>query len=497
MRKALVLLLGMLFCLPPVTGLADHGPPPAKPKRIKGGESFPPLPLPVTPLRRTERKREPAPPALIGKIRYGGPSLWTDYDGKKYMINDWESEKGDLPVLLKRVASAMGTRYRHEIVDLQDFSRDPDELPILYFTGHGRLDLSREQRVALREYVVNGGTVFAVACHGTKAFSEAFTQEMASVFPGKPLRLLPPDHPVYQSVYNIDHVSYSPEVGSGRDRPTLPVLYGIDFGCRTGVFLSPYCMTCAWANVGHNHCPSWSAGDGARMGVNMVAYALAWLPAGKYLSRTKVYYESEKRARGDFIFAQVRHAGYWDPDPSAAANLLRAVASLTSANVKFKRVSVSLEDDLSGIPFLYMTGHEDFRLSEREVANLRAFLETGGFLLADACCGRRAFDVAFRREIRRALPDSALVPLAPDHPVFACHLKIGEVGYTPLVARERAGLHRPEMEGVEIDGALRVLYSHYDLGNGWENIDQPWTRGLSARDAIQVGVNAVVYAMTH
>jgi hypothetical protein len=46
-------------------------PPPPKPSRIKGGEGFPPLPLPATPLRHTERKRQPAKPALIGKIKYG------------------------------------------------------------------------------------------------------------------------------------------------------------------------------------------------------------------------------------------------------------------------------------------------------------------------------------------------------------------------------------------------------------------------------------------
>jgi hypothetical protein len=165
--------------------------------------------------------------------------------------------------------------------------------------------------------------------------------------------------------------------------------------------------------------------------------------------------------------------------------------------VKFKRTCVSLDSDLAGIPFLYMTGHEDFRLSPRERANLRSFLKTGGFLLANSCCGRRAFDVAFRREIRAVLPEIPLAPLSPDHPVFACHLRIGEVTYTPLVARERPGLKRPEMEGVEIDGALRVLYSHYDLGNGWEGVDHPFTRGLSPGDSIKCGVNAIVYAMTH
>jgi hypothetical protein len=421
--------------------------------------------------------------------------MWKSHDGRMFRINDWESEKGDLPVLLTRVAQALGTRYRHEAIRVEDFSNNPDELPILYVTGHGSLDLTPEQRVALREYVVNGGTVVAVACHGTSGFTAAFMAEMAHVFPGKQFNPLPPDHPVFGSVYNIDHVAYSPQVDGHEDG--LPYLLGIDFGCRTGVFLSPLCMTCAWAKARHTDCPSWSSGDGARMGVNLVAYSLAYLPLGKYLSTTKVYYESKERARGDFVFAQARHAGHWDPDPSAAANLLRAVSSLTSATVKFKRVSVSLSEDISEVPFLYMTGHEDFRLSETEGANLRLFLESGGFLLADSCCGRKAFDLAFRREMRRILPDNPLTPLPATHPIFTCHTSITEVGYTPLVSRERAGLNRPEMEGVEIDGTLRVLYSHYDLGNGWEGIDHPFTRGLAPGDALKVAVNAVVYAMTH
>ena len=51
--------------------LPGHGlPPKAKRSRMTGGESFPPLPLPATPLRRTERKREPSPPVLLVKLDY-------------------------------------------------------------------------------------------------------------------------------------------------------------------------------------------------------------------------------------------------------------------------------------------------------------------------------------------------------------------------------------------------------------------------------------------
>jgi hypothetical protein len=54
------------------SGPVDCGPPPkAKPQSRTGGESFPPLPLPATPLRRTEKKRPPAPPSLVGKMALG------------------------------------------------------------------------------------------------------------------------------------------------------------------------------------------------------------------------------------------------------------------------------------------------------------------------------------------------------------------------------------------------------------------------------------------
>ena len=62
----------------------------AAPQRRKGGESFPPLPLPATPLRRTEKKRPPAPPALVGKVQYGKVVWVTDEKtGRRSSYRDW------------------------------------------------------------------------------------------------------------------------------------------------------------------------------------------------------------------------------------------------------------------------------------------------------------------------------------------------------------------------------------------------------------------------
>jgi len=42
-----------------------------------------------------------------------------------------------------------------------------------------------------------------------------------------------------------------------------------------------------------------------------------------------------------------------------------------------------------------------------------------------------------------------------------------------------------------------VIFSSFDLGCGWEGVEHPWARGVSPEDSLRIGVNAVVYAMTH
>ena len=64
-----------------------------------GGESFPPLPLPATPLRRSEKKRPPTPPALVGKMAMG-PTRWVTKDGKRVQYRDWMTDPADVDSLL-------------------------------------------------------------------------------------------------------------------------------------------------------------------------------------------------------------------------------------------------------------------------------------------------------------------------------------------------------------------------------------------------------------
>jgi hypothetical protein len=504
--------LGSGLALPSVPGLSelsvlawaaedagtppDCGPPPkAAPQHRTGGESFAPLPLPVTPLRRSEKKKPPQPPALIGKMAMGNKKMVPE-GGKLVEKRDWMTDPADVHTLLEWTAEKLGIKYSAVESDFQHFSYDPRELPVLLFAGHNDFKLTDAIRQNIARYVLDGGTIVGDACCGWKDFTEAFRREMGLIFPDRPLRKMLPEEPVYSSYYKLGNFTY--KKGDGSTNNDVPCLEGIDFGCRTGVIFSPCDLTCGWDGHEHPHGTRVVIDQARQVGANIVTYVLGSFQLGRFLSTTKVYHEAKAASRDDFVFAQLKHGGDWNPDPSAVHNLLKHVRDNSTLDVKFKREDVELKDPkTSTYPLLYMTGHREFQWTQEEVGRLQQYLKAGGILLADACCGRFAFDLAFRREIVRVLPGAKLERLPLDHPLYECHYKIKAVDYSPRVREDFGPFDTPELEGISLDGKLAVVYSKFDLGNGWEQFPHAYAYGLRDEAALQVGTNVIVYAITH
>ncbi len=478
------------------SGPIDCGPPPqAKPQHQTGGEGFAPLPLPVTPLRRSEKKRPPAPPALIGKMALGA-ARWITKDGKRTMYRDWMTDPADVNTLLKWTNEKLGISYRSQEADFEHFSFDPRELPALLFAGHNKFQLPDAVRAKLARYVADGGMIIGDACCGWNDFAESFRKEMEATFPGRPLRKMLREEPLFSAYYKLGALTY--KKGDGSTFVEDPVLESIDFGCRSGVVFSPYDMTCGWDGHEHPRGTRVVIDQARQLGANLVTYALGSFQLGRFLSTQKVYYEAEAPSRDEFVFAQLIHEGDWDPDPSAVHNLLKSARDNSTLGVKFKRQNVQFKDPkTTTYPLLYMTGHREFVWSPEEVGMLARYLKAGGLLLADSCCGRVTFDMAFRREIGKVFPGKKLEKLPPDHPLYKCHHEIREVDYTPRVREDYGPFTSPELEGIAVDGRLAVIYSKFDLGNGWEQFPHPYSYGLRDESALQIGTNVLVYATTH
>ena len=183
--------------------------------------------------------------------------------------------------------------------------------------------------------------------------------------------------------------------------------------------------------------------------------------------------------------------GDWYANPSSLPNLLKAIRERSAFLIEPAEARVTLTDDrLWDVPFLHATGHGNMKFSDAEVARLREYLTRGGFLHVDDNYG---LDESFRREIKRVFPDRELVDVPLGHPIY--HLVYDFPRGIPKI-HEHDG--RPARGfGIFIGRRLAVYYSYEsDLGNGWEDIGTYSDPPELHEQALRMGVNLFVYAVT-
>ena len=209
--------------------------------------------------------------------------------------------------------------------------------------------------------------------------------------------------------------------------------------------------------------------------------------------------------------------GDWNINPNAIPNLMLELTRRTNVKAQFSPILVKMDSsEIFKSPFVYFTGTKDFRLTEKEVEHLRKYLLQGGRVYADnSLPGKRSrFDIAFRREMARVLPQYHLEPISPDHPIFSSVYKIKG---TPVGMNWR----RDPIEIIKIHGRTAVIYTLNDYGDLWEtkfrkdgtvetDLNEKWQRDWgphwgrweyenvnqeSIEYAYQMGINIIAYLL--
>ncbi len=472
-------------------------PPEAPPKHISGGEGFPPLPLPATPLRRSERHRDPSPPSLFGKVVWGEQGSFTYTGGNTTQISDWNLCPADLQHLFQKVRGQLGLEYGYDDVSLPSFSGDPDKMAVLFFSGTRTLKLDDASLAKLRAYVLKGGMLVFDSVAGSPFFYGSAKQVMQQAFPELAWRVVPSDHPLYHMVNDVKSVHYSPNVSS--DQPQLEALY---VGSRIGVLVSRYGLGCGWDDHAVpliKDAAYYDVGSANAIGINLVAYAIGYNRVGMEEARPELFAAAdEKTPTDEFVFAQIEHEGAYNVHPNSATTLLSKLRAATSLRVNLKREVVDPgKDDLSNLSFLYLTGLDDFHLSDNAVTALRGFLQRNGTLLINNGLGLSTFDRAVRRELARVLPGAQLQPIPLSHAIFSDVVPVQTADYTPAVAMRYGPSNAPKLEGITLNGDVRVIYSPIDLEAGWEQTEYPMAIAYRPDTATPLGMNILMYAATH
>jgi hypothetical protein len=411
-------------------------------------------------------------PVLINKLRHGP-------------ADDWENDPDDI----RNVVGIISQDWRHlltwQVVD-PEFATLPDMLqaPIAFLSGHHAPEFAAQGRRNLREFVEQGGVIFADACCGSQAFDQGFRRLIKEILPEDEyqLRQLSADHPVWRARHLLNP----------RDHP----LWGIEHGCRTVLIYSPRDLSCYWnqsersPNVSQVH-------HAIQVAQNVIDYVTGReMPADKLAVHDPRESRAESPKRGALRVAKLKHAGQWNIAPQAIPNLMEA---LRKPPLRFD-VVISQKDllprdpSLIYYPLIYIHGKGALSFVPEDLDALRRHLEPGGgTLFADAACGSPAFDAAFRRFVAQLLPKSPLVPIPRNDPLFTTDVgfDLRDCQYTKAAGGAK---DLPQLEGIQLSGHWAIIYSKYDIGCALERNSGIECKGYTHESALKIAANIVVYS---
>jgi hypothetical protein len=184
--------------------------------------------------------------------------------------------------------------------------------------------------------------------------------------------------------------------------------------------------------------------------------------------------------------------GDWYNDQSADINLMKFVKQNTNINCSPVYEFVDLaSDNIFLYPILFLTGHGTVNFSDAEVRNLRAYLQNGGFLYIDDDYG---LDASIRKEMKKVLPEQQFVELPFSHGIYSCHFKFPN-GLPKIHEHDNKP---PQGFGLFHEGKLCVFYTYEtNPSDGWADPDVHNDPPEKREQALKIGTNIIVWALTH
>lgn len=200
-------------------------------------------------------------------------------------------------------------------------------------------------------------------------------------------------------------------------------------------------------------------------------------------------------------------ASSWTQDyPRADRHFAQALRRLTRLHVRSVEQPVNLDDgdDVYNWPFLFAGELGDWILDDKQIAKLRDYLLRGGFLFLDDFWGDEEWN-RFNETMSKVFPDRPIVEIDDNDPIFHTVYDLNDRYQIPGQwvlrgsMRWRSEGNKAKWQGIYDDqGRVMVAIAYNsDVGDGWEWADDPKFPERYASLAMRLGVNYVIYSLTH
>jgi hypothetical protein len=217
----------------------------------------------------------------------------------------------------------------------------------------------------------------------------------------------------------------------------------------------------------------------------------------------------EARFGGSFGQPNLWTQGYtsWTNDyPRADRHFIQEVRRLTRVEARAVEQPVNLDDDndVYNWPWLYAVQTGQWELTQHQTRALRDYLLRGGFLVCDDLWGTRDWNL-FMASMQRVFPDRPVLEIANDDPIFHTVYDLDDRYGIPgqwslhLAVPYMNDGYEGRWRGIYDDkGRLMVAINvNSDTGDSWEWADSPEYPEKYSALGMRIGVNYVVYGMTH
>lgn len=180
--------------------------------------------------------------------------------------------------------------------------------------------------------------------------------------------------------------------------------------------------------------------------------------------------------------------GDWYSNPTSVPNLIEFCNQNLKTNIDPEPGVVAPGSvDIFNYAYVDLTGHGNVVFSEADIANLRTYLESGGFLQITDNYG---IDLFIRREMKKVFPELDFIELPFSHPIYSQKYRFPD-GLPKI--HEHDG--KPAQGfGLIYKGRLVCFYNYEcDLGDGWEDRSVHNDPEDVRQKALQMGANIISY----
>lgn len=161
--------------------------------------------------------------------------------------------------------TAIPTERRFKSVKLA--SDELFEFPFVVMTGEASFSLTAKERENLQNYLSSGGFLLASAGCSSGEWDKAFQREIHRIFPDNELATLPPEHPIFHTVDDIEKLKLTHEAPDA-------ALMGLTLSDKTVLIYSRHGLNDTAHTEGCCCCGGNEIQNSLQMNINILAYAL-------------------------------------------------------------------------------------------------------------------------------------------------------------------------------------------------------------------------------